>query len=240
MEYQLLYRNLSKFYDFVYGSKNYEKEVIKINTLIEKYKKSKGNSLLDVGCGTGKHIEYLRGKYSIFGVDINKEILDIAKEKFKDITFEQADMISLNINIKFDIILCMFSSIAYVKSKENLEKTIINFYNHVKIGGVIIIDPWLTKSTYKVGSTFMTTFESSDIKIARLSISKIEDNVSITDMSYLVAEKNNEIKYFSDRHELGLFEIDETLAIMKKAGFTAKYLKNGLLKERGLYLGIKD
>lgn len=71
-------------------------------------------------------------------------------------------------------------------------------------------------------------------------------------MHYLVAEKNKDVKYFEDRHELGLFEVDKTLEIMKKASFWAKFIKSNLMKRkkigsrtkflkggRGLFVGIK-
>jgi hypothetical protein len=58
-------------------------------------------------------------------------------------------------------------------------------------------------------------------------------------MHYLVAERGESVKHFVDRHELGLFEIDKTLMIMKKAGFQAKFLKKGLMKDRGLLVGVK-
>jgi hypothetical protein len=41
-------------------------------------------------------------------------------------------------------------------------------------------------------------------------------------------------------HELGFFEIYKTLAIMKKAGFQTKFLKKGLMKDRGLFVGVKQ
>jgi hypothetical protein len=85
----------------------------------------------------------------------------------------------------------------------------------------------------------MSTYEDNDIKIARLSVSKIKENVSVLDMHYLIAIRNKDVKYFIDRHELGLFEINETLNLMKKAGLNAKFLKNGLKKDRGLFVGVK-
>jgi len=59
------------------------------------------------------------------------------------------------------------------------------------------------------------------------------------DMHYLIAEKDKDVKHFVERHELGMFEGDKFLDFMEKAGLKAKYLKNGLMKDRGLYLGIK-
>lgn len=60
------------------------------------------------------------------------------------------------------------------------------------------------------------------------------------DMNYLIAEKNKEVKHVDDRHELGLFEIDKTPKFMEQASLRAKFLKNGLMKGRGLFIGVKE
>jgi hypothetical protein len=85
----------------------------------------------------------------------------------------------------------------------------------------------------------MTTYEGEDIKIARLNTTKLEDNRSIMEMHYLIVERDKDVKYFVDRHEVGLFEIDTFLKIMKETGFKAEFLEDGLMKERGLYIGVK-
>ncbi|MBI2672740.1 hypothetical protein HYX19_00620 [Candidatus Woesearchaeota archaeon] len=85
----------------------------------------------------------------------------------------------------------------------------------------------------------MSTYENKDLKIARLSVSKIKRGRSIMDMHCLIAKRDGVVKYIIDRHELGFFEIGKTLKIMKEAGFKAKFLKKGLMKDRGLYIGIK-
>jgi ubiquinone/menaquinone biosynthesis C-methylase UbiE len=193
--------------------------------------------LLEVACGTGHHLEYLKQNFSCTGIDINQGILDVAKKKFKDITFKKADMINFNLNEEFDVITCLFSSISYVKTYANLKKTINNFSKHLKPGGIVIIEPWFTKATYTIGTPHMTIYDSKDIKIARLNISEIKGNISEMDMHYLIAEKDNDVKHFVDRHEMGLFEIDKTLQYMKEAGLSAKALKNS--GKRGLFIGIK-
>jgi dTDP-3-amino-3,6-dideoxy-alpha-D-glucopyranose N,N-dimethyltransferase len=85
----------------------------------------------------------------------------------------------------------------------------------------------------------MTTYDGDDTKIARLNTSKIENDLSVMDMHYLIVEKNNDVKYFVDKHELGLFDIDKTLELMKKTGLKAEFLKDGLIKDRGLCIGVK-
>ncbi|MFX1566904.1 MAG: class I SAM-dependent DNA methyltransferase [Promethearchaeota archaeon] len=234
-----MYKELAKYYDLIYSWKDYKKEVERVKELIDKYKVSDGNKLLDVGCGTGKHLEYFKDKFSCTGTDINEEMLEVARKKIHGVIFKQADMINMKLKDKYGIIICLFSSIGYVKTYANLTKTIINFSNHLEKGGVVIIEPWFTKSTYSVGHPGMTTYDGEDIKIARLNTAKLEDELSVMEMHYLIAERNEDVKYFVDRHELGLFEIEKFLDIMTKAGIKADFLKDGLMKDRGLYIGIK-
>jgi SAM-dependent methyltransferase len=234
-----MYKKLAKYYDLIYHWKDYEKEAYSIKDLIKKYKKSDGNQLLDVGCGTGKHLEYFKDDFSCTGIDINNEMVEVAKSRVKDVIFEQGNMINFNLKTEFDVILCLFSSIGYVKTYSNLEKTMLNFCNHLKTGGVLIIEPWFTKSTYWVGTPGMTTYDEKDIKIARLNTTKIEGDLSIMEMHYLIAEKDEDVIHFVDTHELGLFEIDKTLELMEKASLKTEFLKDGLMEGRGLFIGIK-
>ena len=234
-----MYKELAKYYDLIYHWKDYEKEALRIKELIKKYQNSDAKKLLDVACGTGKHLEYFKENYSCTGIDLNEEMIDIAKVNINDVSFTQADMINFNLNDTYDVILCLFSSIGYVQTYENLKKTIGNFAHHLTSGGIVIIEPWFTKSTYKVGLPGMTTYEGEDIKIARLNTTKLEDNRSIMEMHYLIVERDKDVKYFVDRHEVGLFEMDTFLKIMKETGFKAEFLEDGLMKERGLYIGVK-
>jgi ubiquinone/menaquinone biosynthesis C-methylase UbiE len=234
-----MYGDFAGFYDLIYNFLDYEKTAKKIKKLIKKHKKVKGNKLLDVACGTGRHLSFLKNVFECTGIDISNEMLDLAREKYNGIRFLQANMVNFDLNEKFDAIICLFSSIGYVRTYENLKKTVHNFANHLKPGGVLIIEPWLTKSIAIDGLASMDTYSSENIKIARQSVSKIEGDIIRFDMHYLVAKKGEDVTYFKDRHELGLFDTDQTVKIMQNAGFETKFLKKGLEVKRGLFIGIK-
>jgi ubiquinone/menaquinone biosynthesis C-methylase UbiE len=236
----IMYRKLAKYYDLIYSWKDYKKEVDKINEIIEKYKKSDENYLLDVACGTGKHLEYLKDEYKCTGIDLNEEMIVIAQENISNVVFKHADMMNFSLNEKYDIITCLFSSIAYTKTYENLKKTIVNFASHLKSGGITIIEPFFTKSGYMVGLPSMTTYDGRDIKIARLNTTKLEGDLSVMEMHHLVVERDQDVEYLVDKHEIGLFEIDKFLDIMTNAGLKAEFLRDGLMQGRGLYIGVKS
>jgi ubiquinone/menaquinone biosynthesis C-methylase UbiE len=237
---EILYRKLAKYYDLVYYNKNYKSEAERIISLIKKYKKSGGNELLEIASGTGKHLQYLKSKFNCVGSDLNSDMINIAKKRVPGVDFKIINMINFNIHKQFDVILCLFSSIGYVKTYENLKKALKNFAHHLKEGGVVIIEPWLTKKSYIKGKVNLNTYEDANTKIARVSFSRVTGDVSYMDMYYLIAEKDKGVNYFKETHEMGLFEVDKVLKIMKSVGFKAVYLKNGTRLNRGLYLGVKD
>ena len=77
-----------------------------------------------------------------------------------------------------------------------------------------------------------------DLKIARMNISERKESLAILDFHWLIGTPKS-IDYYRDRHEVGLFDIEKFKSLMTDAGFEATFLKNGLLKDRGLYLGLK-
>ena len=242
MTKQAIYKGKARYYDLIYSWKDYRKESEKIKQLVRRFKKSKGKDLLEVACGTGKHAKYLKDHFSILATDLNKNMLAIARRNVKGVSFREANMLNLNLRQQFDVVLCLFSSVGHAKTSTNLKKAISNFAQHLKRGGVLVIEPWVTGSAYKEGIPHLTVYKSPTIDIARLHVSKRSGNISVMDMHYLVGERKG-VTHFIDRQELGLFEIKDTLKFMRDAGLVSKYLKESLFtrrwKGRGLYIGVK-
>ena len=80
-----VYKELARYYDIIYTNKNYRTEVAEILEIVTNLKRSKGNSLLDVACGTGKHIEYLQHNFSCTGIDLSQDLLDVVGSKLKGV-----------------------------------------------------------------------------------------------------------------------------------------------------------
>jgi ubiquinone/menaquinone biosynthesis C-methylase UbiE len=239
MTEQLLHNQLAKYYDRIYSFRDYLDEAVRIQNLIMKYLETGGNTLLDVACGTGLHLKHLKDDFSCTGVDASKAMLKIARKNAKGVTFKEADMKTLKLGKQFDVITCLFSSIGYVRNHSNLERTIRNFSKHLKKGGLALIEPSHANSVYVKGEPRITIYDGKDAKIARINVPKIRQATAVLNMHILIAERGKDAKYFIDRHELGLFGINNTLSIMKDAGLKSKYLKNGLMPGREIFVGIK-
>src|SRR3989449_11468012 len=125
-----MYRQLANYYDEIYHFKDYQKEAEKIETLINQYKKSPGNNLLDVACGTGNHIAYFKQHYNVDGLDFSPEMLRIARKKHPDVVFHRGDMTSFKLKARFDVIKCLFSAIGHVKTKTRMRRAVRNMAAH--------------------------------------------------------------------------------------------------------------
>lgn len=235
-----MYRELAGYYDLLYvggKKKDYKAEANQVIELAKKFKRSQGNTLLEVACGSGKHLQYLKQVFNCIGTDINQGILNVAKKNVKGVVFTKADMMTMALGRQFDVVTCLFSSIGYVKTLTNLKRTITNLGKHVKSGGVLMIEPWFWRGEFTAGRPHMLTYSDQNVKIARAHVSQVKGSVSILDFNFLIADAHG-VRYFKDRHELGLFNKADMLTYMKQAGFEVRYIENVL--ERGICLGVKN
>ena len=235
-----MFSKSANYYDEIYNSigKDYSKEANKAHKLIQKYVKSGGKSLLDVGCGTGHHAGLLSEYYQIAGLDLDSNILSIARKKYPKIPFHKGDMINFKLNKKFDAIVCLFSSIGYVKTKSGLNKAVQTMTQHLLPGGVMLIEPWFSPDEWHNGRVFTIHINKPDLKIVRMSHGSRKGNVSILEFQYLIGTSKG-IQHSVERHQLGLFFKKDYLEAFQKAGLKVIHDPKGL-DGRGLYVGMKS
>src|SRR5216684_3266461 len=232
-----MYRQLANYYDEIYHFKNYEKEAEKIDTLIRQHKKSPGNHLLDVACGTGNHIAYLKQHYSVEGLDFSADMLRIARKKHPDIVFHLSEMTSFRLQNRFDIVTCLFSAIGHVKTKARMRRAVRNMARHLQSGGLMILEPWITPANFRRGLIGFTFVDKPNLKIARININKVRGPVSTLEFHFLIGTPGK-VQYVIDKDSLGLWTHQEYLDAFRDAGLEVSFDSAGLMG-RGLYLGLK-
>jgi ubiquinone/menaquinone biosynthesis C-methylase UbiE len=225
------------FYDVIYSFKDYQAEAQHLLDIINEHLQSGGERLLDVACGTGKHLEFLKEDYQVEGLDLSLELLDIAKERTPDVLYHHADMMDFDLGREFNVVTCLFSSIGYVKTLDNLHRAVKCMSNHLKAGGVLVIEPWFTPDSWNAGTVHAKFIDEPELKIARMNIGCVEGKLSFFDFHYLIGTPEG-VEYFVERHELGLFDTEEMSGAMKGSGLEVIYDDEGLTG-RGLFIGRK-
>lgn len=230
-----MYRRSARFYDTVYAFKDYPSEARNVWGLIQA-RTPGARSLLDVACGTGQHIELLRDHFaSVEGTDVNPVLLDGARKRCPGVPFHQADMTALDLGRTFDVVTCLFGSIGYVKTSENLTRAVAAMARHVAPGGLLLVEPWFTPEAFRTHTITANLGQHPDLKVAWMYTSEREGDLSILGMHYLVGTPDG-VEHFTERHEIGLFSDRTYRDAFASAGFGVDFETAPALK-RGCYVG---
>jgi SAM-dependent methyltransferase len=215
--------------------KDYGAEAEKLTAFVHQYGRSTGNRLLDVACGTGLHLSYLKQHFQVEGLDLDEQLLAIARQRNPGIPLHHADMADFNLGRTFDVVTYLFSAIGYVKTLDNLSRAIQCMAQHLAPRGVLLIEPWFTPDTWYPGTVGARFIDEPDLKIARMHTSFVNGRLSIMDMHYLIGTPEG-TEHYVERHELGLFTSDEMTHVLTDCGLEVTYDTEGLTG-RGLFIG---
>jgi SAM-dependent methyltransferase len=99
-------------------------------------------SVIDVGCGTGRHSKSLAEKgFQVTGIDLSSYSLQQAKQyKRENLQFFRHDMRKPFGRERFDVALNLFTSFGYFETREENMHVIENMHNALKPGGTLVID----------------------------------------------------------------------------------------------------
>ncbi|MBN2385072.1 methyltransferase domain-containing protein [bacterium] len=229
-----MFTKSARFYDLIYSFKNYEQEVGYLNRIIRQQRFNEPLTLLDVACGTGKHLEHFQKSWQCTGLDLDQNMLEIARGRLPDLRFYRADMSHFELSCSYDLITCLFSSIGYVASIKKLEQTLACFKKHLNPGGLMLVEPWFTPEQWTPGRITVQIAEEPDLKIARMNTSLHRGRLSYFVFHYLIGSPLK-TEHFTERHTLGLFTQSEMKSAFEKNGLSVEYDPQGP-SGRGLYI----
>lgn len=231
-----MFSKSAHLYDAIYTSfKNYEREAEKVHTIIQE-RVPGATTLLDVACGTGLHLEQFAKHYEAAGVDLDPRMLEIARQRMPPgVPLTLGGMVDFDLGRAFDAVTCLFSSIGYLLSAELLQKGISNMARHVRPGGILLAEPWITPEQWEPRHPEAVFVDRSDVKIARMSRIGRRGEISTVVFHYLVG-RDDAVDYFTEQHTSRLHSHGEYLSCLTAAGLKPEFDSYGLMG-RGLYIG---
>lgn len=138
------YADFSLFYDELQKDVPYSEIATLFDDFIKKFSSEK-EVVVDIACGTGSLcFEMEKLGYSVIGVDISQDMLNIATNKKNEFNsncdFICQDMELLDLYGASDVIICTLDSINHLSSACKLENTIKKVSMFTYIGGLFIFD----------------------------------------------------------------------------------------------------
>jgi ubiquinone/menaquinone biosynthesis C-methylase UbiE len=235
----LQFYKLAKYYDTMVAKKDYRSESRRLESLARRYSQSGGRSWLDVACGTGRHLAFLRRKHAVCGVDLSPEMLRVAHRRLPGVRLVRADMRKFRLGQQFDVVTCLYSAIGHLRTERDLRQAFANLARHAKPGGVVIVEPWIAPNEFHREMIHLVTHRDREGVFVRLAYSRRRGNHSVIRYHYLIGEPHRRIRHLEET-DVGLLVSRERLAdIMESVGLRARIVRRGLPSGRGLILGVK-
>jgi cyclopropane fatty-acyl-phospholipid synthase-like methyltransferase len=129
------------FYHVLYDHRNDDEARYFMGNLVDYLKLSKGDKILDLPCGKGRHALFLYEQgFKTAGADLSVNSIEHAKQFEKqDLSFNIHDMRD-PLKGSYDAIFNLFTSFGYFSQETTNIKVLENFKNGLRPGGHIVID----------------------------------------------------------------------------------------------------
>jgi len=187
-----------------------------VQLVIKNIDVSKVNNVLDMAAGSGRHaIIFTEKGFKVTAVDLSENLLSIGKKNDENenvkIEFVHSDIRNFNPNIKYNLILNLFTSIGYFEKDEENYFILSKAYKLLENNGYFVLD-YFNKNFVEnnlVPST-VDEFDGSVITQNRF----IEGERIIKEIT--IDNKGKINKYFES---VRMFSKDELINMMEKLGF---------------------
>ena len=211
-----------EYYNLFYNDKNYQLEAKYVHEKIEEYTSS-SKSILELGCGTGKHaINLAKFGYQILGIEKSESMLEKTTNR-KNLEFQQGDIREIKLKYKFDCVISLFHVMSYQITNESLFSVFKTAFNHLKKDGLFLFDFWFGPAVIHqkpmVRTKTISTENNTICRIAEpeLILDKNQVNVKYTYHDFDHCKKD--FRTINELHQMRYFSIPELELVANETGF---------------------
>ena len=230
-----MFGKTAPYYDLVHAWKDYGQEAKRLLAILSKAGGPRRGTLLDVACGTGMHLERLRRRFTVEGVDASEGMLRVARRRLPRVPFRRGDMRTLDLGRTFDVVTCLFGSVGYMRTVADLRRAIAAMARHVAPGGALLVEPWFSPAEWRVGYVHGLLREAGGTWIARMNVCQRRGSFSVMRMHHLVGTPRG-VRHVVEEHTMRLFAPGEYREAIRRAGLRPT-IEHRALSGRGLWIG---
>lgn len=218
------YSVFARYYDSLTANIDYRKRAEYFHEIIKLFKKTEGNILLDLACGTGSISEEMaRLGYDVIGIDYSDEMLGVALDKkFEsglNIQYLCQDMRKLDLYGSIDITVCALDSINHLSSIRDVKKVFSNIAFFSEPNALFLFD---VNTLYKhrnilANNTF--TYETDNVFCVWENTLIPETDEVKMNLEFFELEENGMYSRTTDRFSEKAYSEEEIENLLAECGF---------------------
>ncbi len=215
-----LYSELAPWYHLLTAPEDYAEEAEFYRNAIISASDTSPERLLELGSGGGNNASHLKAHFQLTLIDLSPQMLKISQQLNPECEHILGDMREIRLDRLFDAVF-IHDAIMYMSSEADLQRAIETAYLHCRPAGVVLLAPDHVQESFRP-STGHGGHDGQKGGIRYLDWTwdpDPEDSTCISDMVYLIKDKQGNLQIEHDRHLLGLFPRQIWLKLLTNAGF---------------------
>lgn len=225
-----VFQAYSTYYDLLYQDKDYVAEANYVMDRLTNSLGKKPKSILDLGCGTGKHAEtFAKHGIDVWGVDLSATMIEQAKQRLPNANFTQGDVRFVQIDQTFDSVISLFHVASYQTGNDDIKSYLKTAAYHLRAGGIFLFDFWYGPAVYSQQPTVrVKRMQNNQAQILRTAEPVHRENDCVVEVNYEVIVEEiatKQTQHIREQHLMRYFFLPELTHLLESAGFEANTIK---------------
>jgi len=218
------------YYELFYKEKDYASEAGYVLSHLRRHG-SRGTSLLELGCGTGRHAEhFVRLGHEVHGVDLSSNMLKAAESKKTAmpeelrarLNFTHGDIRAIRLKKRFDAVVSLFHVFSYQTTNDDLSAAVATAAAHLADGGILLFDFWYGPAVIRqLPEVRVQRFEDKELRLTRIAEPVVHVDKNIVDVHYeLLVERKpgGKLETIRETHSMRYLFLPEIELLLARHG----------------------
>jgi SAM-dependent methyltransferase len=221
----------ARYYDLLYRDKDYAGEAKFVASLLRRAR-PQTVSVLDLGCGTGRHAEQLaRLGLDVTGVEMSTRMLagaqalreSLPPELAGRLHFAEGDARSFRAGRTYDAVTALFHVLSYQTDNSSVRFFLSTAADHLEPGGLFLFDCWYGPAVLTERPEQRSKSMSDDaLEILRHATPRLHVDRNVVDVHYDVEIRERStgaVQKLAETHHMRYFFAPELEWYLADAGF---------------------
>ncbi len=182
-----MYKNIKNYYDDIFPQNINQLNFIEMIKMI-----TPDEHILEVGSATGNLTDLLSRKANVIGIDLDEDLIDIAKNKY-DLDFRYLNMLDIDkLNMKFDRIVSFGNTLVHLNDENEIDIFFSKVSNSLKKDGLFIVQILNYRKILNERIVDLPIIDNDTIQFIR-TYEFLEENIKFN-TELIIKENNQKIK----------------------------------------------
>jgi len=222
-----VFKDYAYYYNAFYQEKDYSGEAKQVDKILKKYGKNV-SSIINFGCGTGRHdIELVNLGYRCDGIDVSSDMVAISKEnaRKKDIkiNYYVADVRNYSSGKKYDAVISLFHVMSYQNKNEDIISAFRSARKALDNEGILLFDVWYGPGVLTdKPEVRVKEVQDEKNKLIRIAKPVMHDKTNVVEVYYeilIIDKQTNKVRMISETHNMRYFFRPELEVLLEASGF---------------------